>query len=99
MNRQTLEDFYKIFGPEMKEVTGEHKRIDDVLQRVDSLVVPIEELDFDPFNMCKKESWKKIIQDFQSVVQVRARTFLYVKGFVCFVSNRFIVFHYANPGN
>lgn len=56
----------------MKEVTGEHKRIDDVLRRVDGLVVHIEELDFDPFNMCKTENWKKVIQDFRSKVQVRS---------------------------
>lgn len=55
----------------MKKITGEHKRIDDVLRSVDSLVVPIEELDFDPFNLCKKENWKKVIQDFQNKVQVR----------------------------
>lgn len=55
----------------MKEITGEHKRIDDVLQRVDSLVVPIGELDFDPFNSRKKENWKIVIQDFESKVQVR----------------------------
>lgn len=54
----------------MKEVTGEPKRIDEVLQSVDSLVVPIEELDFDPFNICKMDNWKKVIQDFQTKVQV-----------------------------
>lgn len=84
---QTLEDFYKIFGPEMKEVTGEHKHIDDMLQKVGSLVMPIEELGFNPFSMCKKESWKKVIQDFQSKVKVRLLIHFYGKGFVCFVSD------------
>ncbi|XP_053509735.1 dynein axonemal heavy chain 10 isoform X2 [Ictalurus furcatus] len=66
---KTLEDFYKIFGPEMKDITGEHKRIDDVLRTVDGLVLPIEELDFDLFSIRKMEDWKKVIQDFQSKVQ------------------------------
>lgn len=73
----------------MKEITGEHQRIDDVLRRVDSLVVPIEELDFDPFSMCKKENWNKVIQEFQSKVQVRSRISLHVKGFICIVSDHF----------
>merc|ERR1711974_579529 len=29
---QDLEEFYNIFGPELKAVTGEPKRIDDVIQ-------------------------------------------------------------------
>ncbi|XP_027024931.2 dynein axonemal heavy chain 10 isoform X2 [Tachysurus fulvidraco] len=74
---QTMEDFYKIFGPEMKEVTGEPKRIDEVLQSVDSLVVPIEELDFDPFNICKMDNWKNVIQDFQKKVQEIEREAIY----------------------
>ncbi|KAI5616269.1 dynein heavy chain 10, axonemal [Silurus asotus] len=66
---QTLEDFSKIFGSEMKEVTGEAKLIDDVMWRVDSLVVPIKTLNFDPFNNEKMENWKQVIQDFQNQVQ------------------------------
>lgn len=56
----------------MKDITGEHRRIDDVLRTVDGLVLPIEELDFDLFNIRKMEDWKKVIQDFQSKVQVRS---------------------------
>lgn len=41
---QVLEEFYNIFGPELKAVTGDPKRIDDVLKRVDELVKPIEEV-------------------------------------------------------
>ena len=39
---QVLEEFYNIFGPELKAVTGDPKRIDEVLQRVDLLVEPLE---------------------------------------------------------
>jgi dynein heavy chain len=67
-----LEEFYNIFGPELKAVTGDPKRIDDVLRWVDSLVVPIEELSFDPFNIRKMGSWKMVMQDFKAKVQVGA---------------------------
>lgn len=39
---QVMEEFYNIFGPELKAVTGDPKRIEDVLKRVDGLVQPIE---------------------------------------------------------
>ncbi|XP_029296329.1 dynein heavy chain 10, axonemal [Cottoperca gobio] len=67
---QILEEFYNIFGPELKGVTGDPKRIDEVLCRVDSLVLPIEEVSFNPFNICKKNNWKMIMQEFDTTVQV-----------------------------
>lgn len=44
VNSQVLEEFYNIFGPELKSVTGDPKRIEDVVKRVDALVQPIEEV-------------------------------------------------------
>ena len=41
---QVLEEFYNIFGPELKAVTGDPKRIEEVLVRVDALVTPLEEV-------------------------------------------------------
>uniref|UniRef100_A0AAY5K1P1 AAA+ ATPase domain-containing protein n=1 Tax=Esox lucius TaxID=8010 RepID=A0AAY5K1P1_ESOLU len=67
---QILEEFYNIFGPELKAVTGDPKHIDHVLRRVDSLVVPIEELSFDPFNIRKIGSWKMVMKEFKAKVQV-----------------------------
>ncbi|XP_066546047.1 dynein axonemal heavy chain 10 [Amia ocellicauda] len=66
---QIMEEFYNIFGPELKAVTGDPKRIDDVLHWVDNLVVPIEELTFDPFNIRKTASWKLVMEDFKTKVQ------------------------------
>ena len=37
-----MEEFYNIFGPELKSVTGDPKRIDDVLKRVEALINPFE---------------------------------------------------------
>ncbi|CAL8247788.1 unnamed protein product [Merluccius merluccius] len=65
---QILEEFSNIFGPELKAVTGDPKRIDDVLRRVDELVVPIQEVSFDPFSMQKRNSWNVIMQDFNMKV-------------------------------
>lgn len=43
---KVMEEFYNIFGPELKSVTGDPKRIDDVLARVEALVVPFENVSF-----------------------------------------------------
>lgn len=67
---QTLEEFYNIFGPELKGVTGDPKCIDEVLSRVDSLVVSIEKFGFDLFDISKMSTWKGIMQDFNTTVQV-----------------------------
>lgn len=67
---QILEEFYNNFGPELKSVTGDPKRIDEVLCRVDNLVLPIEDISFNPFNICKMSSWRIIMQDFNTTVQV-----------------------------
>lgn len=67
---QILEGFSNLFGPELKSVTGDLKSIDEVLSRVDSLVLPIESVNFNPFNNCKMSSWKMIMQDFNATVQV-----------------------------
>jgi dynein heavy chain, axonemal len=45
-----LEEFYNIFGPELKAVTGEPKRIEDVLTRVKNLITRIKSVSFD-FNV------------------------------------------------
>ena len=65
-----LEEFSNIFGPELKAVTGDPKRIDDVLRRVELLVVPIEEVSFDPFSIQKRSRWNIIMRDFDTKVLV-----------------------------
>lgn len=62
---QVIEEFYNIFGPELKAVTGDPKRIDDVLGRVDSLVTPMENLTFDPFSIKCSQYWKYVMDDFK----------------------------------
>uniref|UniRef100_UPI000FC45FB7 Dynein axonemal heavy chain 10 n=1 Tax=Bos taurus TaxID=9913 RepID=UPI000FC45FB7 len=67
---QVVEEFYNIFGPELKAVTGDPKRIDDVLCRVDGLVTPMENLTFDPFSIKCSQYWKYVMDDFKIEVLI-----------------------------
>uniref|UniRef100_A0A8C7BQU9 Dynein axonemal heavy chain 10 n=1 Tax=Neovison vison TaxID=452646 RepID=A0A8C7BQU9_NEOVI len=74
-----MEEFYNIFGPELKAVTGDPKRIDDVLCRVDSLVTPMENLAFDPFSIKSSQYWKYVMDDFKIevlVIEKEAKNFI-----------------------
>ncbi|XP_021567645.1 dynein heavy chain 10, axonemal [Carlito syrichta] len=76
---QVMEEFYNIFGPELKAVTGDPKRIDDVLCRVDSLVTPMENLTFDPFSIKSFQSWKYVMDDFKIEVLIDIVNRLFVQ--------------------
>nr|XP_026696380.1 dynein heavy chain 10, axonemal isoform X1 [Ciona intestinalis]XP_026696381.1 dynein heavy chain 10, axonemal isoform X2 [Ciona intestinalis] len=76
---QVLEEFYNIFGPELKAVTGDPKRIEDVLKRVDGLVGPIETVKVDPFELRSASMWKTVMNWFEREVQaieVEAKRFI-----------------------
>lgn len=66
---QVLEEFYNIFGPELKAVTGDPKRIENVLKRVDGLVVPIENVKAEPFDLKSHSTWKTVMNWFDREVQ------------------------------
>nr|XP_039267660.1 dynein heavy chain 10, axonemal-like [Styela clava] len=66
---QVLQEFYNIFGPELKAVTGDPKRIEDVLLRVDGLVKPIESITADPFDLKSAGMWKSVMTWFEREVQ------------------------------
>ncbi|XP_015274779.1 PREDICTED: dynein heavy chain 10, axonemal [Gekko japonicus] len=65
---QVIQEFYNIFGPELKAVTGDPKRIDEVLRRVDGLVSPMEILIFEPFNMRCSTQWRLVMESFKAEV-------------------------------
>jgi len=65
---QVLEDFYNILGPELKAVTGDSQGIDDVLRRVDALVVPLEQVPFDIFDRRFQASWEAVMHRFNEEV-------------------------------
>lgn len=47
---EVMEQFYSIFGPELKAVTGDPQQIDEVIKRVEALIVPFEQVPFDVFS-------------------------------------------------
>ncbi|XP_070572584.1 dynein axonemal heavy chain 10-like isoform X2 [Ptychodera flava] len=65
---QVLEEFYNIFGPELKSVTGDPKKIEEVLKRVDDLVVPLEQVTFDQFALKHIHQWKNVMDWFHKEV-------------------------------
>ncbi|XP_033627732.1 dynein heavy chain 10, axonemal-like [Asterias rubens] len=65
---QVLQEFYHIFGPELKSVTGDPQRIEDVLKRVDGLVEPIQDVSFDPFGLKHQLQWRKVMEWFNKEV-------------------------------
>uniref|UniRef100_H2ZL68 Dynein heavy chain tail domain-containing protein n=1 Tax=Ciona savignyi TaxID=51511 RepID=H2ZL68_CIOSA len=73
---QVLEEFYNIFGPELKAVTGDPKRIEDVLKRVDGLVGPIETVKVDPFELKSATIWKTVMTWFEREVEIINKLFL-----------------------
>ncbi|NWZ50810.1 DYH10 protein, partial [Haliaeetus albicilla] len=66
-----IEEFYNIFGPELKVVTGNPKRVDDLLRRVNGLISPMEELTFDPFSIKSAYDWKLMMEEFREEVSVK----------------------------
>ncbi|XP_071826175.1 dynein axonemal heavy chain 10-like isoform X2 [Apostichopus japonicus] len=76
---QVLEEFYNIFGPELKSVTGDPQRIEEVLKRVDGLVDPIQKVDFEPFSLKHQLQWKKHMDWFNkevSAIEDEAKHFI-----------------------
>lgn len=63
-----LQDFYNIFGLDLKSIINDPAQIDAVIKRVDALVVPIEEADFDIFNAFNKENWEALTKWFYEQV-------------------------------
>jgi dynein heavy chain len=66
-----LDEFYSIFGPELKAVTGDPQQIDEVLRRVETLILPIEQASFDVFDKKYQNSWDSIMLRFRDqIVQI-----------------------------
>ncbi|NXJ94226.1 DYH10 protein, partial [Corythaixoides concolor] len=64
------EEFYNIFVPQLKIVTRNPKRINDLVREVNGLTSPMEELTFDPFSIKSAHDWKFIMEEFKEKVSV-----------------------------
>ena len=63
----------------LKAVTGDPKRIEDVLKRVTGLVGPIEAMKNDPFDLKVAPTWKSVMSWFeQEVVPSKVHVTKYV---------------------
>lgn len=72
---QTLDQFYKFLGPELKSVTGDSAGIDEVLDYVNNLVTPLENLPFNVFNRQYQTSWEQVMRSFnEKVEEIESRT-------------------------
>ncbi|KAI8814786.1 dynein heavy chain and region D6 of dynein motor-domain-containing protein [Cladochytrium replicatum] len=68
---EVLEQFYSIFGPELKAVTGDPQQIDEVIKRVEALVVPFEQCPFDIFNKKHQSGWEALMGRFrEQIIQI-----------------------------
>eukprot|EP00505_MAST-04D_sp_SCG-Rhode-Island_P005314 Stramenopile-MAST_4_protein_5314 len=74
-----LMQFRMFLGPDLREVTGEGDMIDDVMNQVDNLVVPLETMPFDVFDRNCRASWLALMAQFkerEAVIDHLCRTFL-----------------------
>lgn len=68
---EVMEQFYSIFGPELKAVTGDPQAIDEVIKRVEALITPLENIPFDLFKKAHQPQWEVVISRFrEQIVQI-----------------------------
>eukprot|EP01135_Chromosphaera_perkinsii_P002697 Nk52_evm65s226 gene=Nk52_evmTU65s226 len=68
---QVMEEFRNIFGAELRAVTGDSQRIDDVLHRVEGLLVPFETATFNIYDKSLSSTWESAMNKFRDqVVQI-----------------------------
>ncbi|XP_044581988.1 dynein axonemal heavy chain 10-like [Cotesia glomerata] len=52
-----LQSYYNIFGPDLKSIITDPSQIDVIVKRVDELILPISNADFNIFNKLNQENW------------------------------------------
>lgn len=68
---EVLEQFHKIFGDELKSVTGNPAVIDDAIARVNALIAPLSVMVVDPFDRMQAPAWTAVKDTFnQAVVRI-----------------------------
>ena len=74
-----LNDFYDIFGSEMKIVTGDEQMVDRVLEHVSDLKKSFFSCHFDIFNRENSQQWHSFIEEFKyrsSIIEQEAKIFI-----------------------
>lgn len=68
---EVMEQFYNIFGPELKAVTGDPQQIDEVIKRVEALIIPFEQIQFDIFSKKFQSAWDSLMTRFrEQIIQI-----------------------------
>ncbi|XP_068162278.1 dynein axonemal heavy chain 10 [Antennarius striatus] len=66
---QVLHEFYTILGSDVWRATSNQNAVKEMRCKVDSLVLCIENVTFNPFTMSETSNWKNILQDFYRALQ------------------------------
>ncbi|CAF0991421.1 unnamed protein product, partial [Didymodactylos carnosus] len=64
-----LEEFYNIFTPELKAVTGKPHKIDEILHRVHKVLELIEHAPCDPFKLEDIDKWKMVSANYAQQIE------------------------------
>ena len=68
---EVMEQFYNIFGAQLKAVTGDAQQIDEVIKRVDQLIVPFETCPFDIYSKKYQSAWEGLMDRFrEQIIQI-----------------------------
>lgn len=65
-----LLEFQNFFGPEIKAVVGDPKKIEDALRKAFHLVKPFMEVQFDPFVASNNKLWNDLLEQLRQSIQV-----------------------------
>ena len=68
MIASVLQDFYNIFGADLKSIINDPAQIDAIVKRVGKLIVPIQESDFNIFSEFNRENWEATMNWFNTQV-------------------------------
>ncbi|CAF1057845.1 unnamed protein product [Didymodactylos carnosus] len=74
-----LDEFYDIFGPDMKAVTGEEEMVDKVLEHVGDLKKAFSLCYFDIFDRLNQQRWQSLIDEFNhrsTAIEQEAKMFI-----------------------
>jgi len=66
---ETLDHFGKLLGSELKAVTDNPQKIEEVIRRVKALVTPLENVQVDIFNNHWHSHWETLINEFRAKVE------------------------------
>jgi dynein heavy chain len=75
-----LNQFYDIFGSEMKAVTGDEQMVDRVLEHVSNLKKSFSTCRFDIFDRENSQQWRLFIEEFKhrsSIIEHEAKGFIH----------------------